>query len=135
MLRRASRGVIVAVIGFGALSVGTALAAQSTTIVSANAPTGTHYKSGAAGCSVDSGTVSCVGYTLAGVGNSNATAKLSATYSATVVCINGGNNPSDSQHQGSFTDSSSTKQLEPKNGNLTVPPLSASPPTVQAFLS
>src|SRR5262252_6119687 len=77
-----------------------AVAGATTTTNPANAPNGTHFKSGTASCS-DS--VTCSGFTLAGVGNTNVEANLSAKYSATVVCINGGGNPSDSQHQGSFT--------------------------------
>jgi len=60
---------------------------------------------------------------------------LSATYSATVVCINNGGNPSDSQHQGTFTASKTTGKLHPKNGNVTVTPLSVSAPTEQEFLA
>ncbi len=79
--------------------------------------------------------VSCNSFQLAGVGNTNAQANLSVTYSATVVCINGGGNPSDSQHQGTFTSTTSTGQLSPKNGKLTVPSLSATAPTEQQFLA
>jgi hypothetical protein len=112
-----------------------AVASGATTINPANAPTGTHYKSGTASCSTTGTTVTCSGYTLAGVGNTDATALLSASYTATVVCINGGGNPSDSQHQGSFTQTVGPTRLEPKNGNLTVPQLSASAPTAQQFLA
>jgi hypothetical protein len=112
-----------------------AVGAAATTVNPANAPTGTHYKSGTASCSVSGGTVTCSGYTLAGVGNANATATLTASYTATVVCVNGGGNPSDSQHQGSFTQTVGPTRLEPKNGNLTVPQLSASAPTAQQFLA
>jgi len=101
----------------------------------ANAPTGTHFKSGSASCSVTGTTVNCSGYTLAGVGNTNATAELTATYTATVVCINGGGNPSDSQHQGSFSQSTGPIQFQSKNGNLTVSPTSVSAPTEQQFLA
>src|SRR5438105_7685770 len=109
----------------------------ATTTNPANAPQGTHYKPGTASCSVSSstGSVTCSSYTLAGVGNTDVTANLSATYSATVVCINGGGNPSDSQHQGSFTQSATSGTLQPKNGNVTVPSLSASAPTAQQFLA
>jgi hypothetical protein len=124
--------LVMLVTGVAALA---ALATISTNINPANAPTGTHFKSGTATCSVSGTTVSCSGYTLAGVGNANATATLNATYTATVVCINGGSNPSDSQHQGSFTETPTTGSLQPKNGNLTVPPLSASAPTEQQFLA
>jgi len=120
-----------------ALAAAAALAMSSpawaaTTINPANAPNGTHFKSGTASCS---GSVSCSGFTLAGVGNTNVTANLSATYSATVVCINGGGNPSDSQHQGTFTQSATSGTLQPKNGNVTVPSLSTTAPTEQQFLA
>jgi hypothetical protein len=101
----------------------------------ANAPNGTHFKSGTAGCSTSGTTVTCRGYTLAGVGNINAHATLDATYSATVVCVNPGGNTSDSQHQGSFTSSTSSGTLQSKNGNLTVPSLSSTAPTEQQFLA
>jgi hypothetical protein len=120
-----------------AVAVVAALAMSSpawaaTTINPANAPNGTHFKSGTASCS---GSVTCSGFTLAGVGNTNVTANLSATYSATVVCINGGGNPSDSQHQGGFTQSATSGTLQPKNGNVTVPSLSTTAPTEQQFLA
>src|SRR5262249_52627443 len=103
----------------------------------ANAPQGTHFKSGTASCSVNpsTGSVACTGFTLAGVGNTNVTANLSARYSATVVCINGGGNPSDSQHQGTFTQSATSGTLQPKNGNVTVPSLSVTAPTPAQFLA
>jgi hypothetical protein len=120
-----------AVIAFSA----TAWAASTTTINPANAPMGTHVQTGSPSCAVSSLNVDCSSFELAGVGNTNAQADLSATYSATVVCINGGGNPSDSQHQGTFTASASTGQLSPKNGRLTVPSLSATAPTEQQFLA
>ena len=111
-------------------------ASADTTVNPANAPSGTHLQRGTPGCAVDSSlNVSCNSFELAGVGNTNARADLSATYSATVVCINNGDNPSDSQHQGSFTASSSTGQLSPKNGRLTVPSLSVTAPTEDQFLA
>ena len=121
-----------AVIAFSAA----ASASQTTTTNPANAPQGTHLQTGSPGCTVDSSlNVSCNSFELAGVGNTNARADLSATYSATVVCINGGGNPSDGQHQGTFTASASTGQLSPKNGRLTVPSLAATAPTEQQFLA
>ncbi len=135
-MTRLLRVVLLAVIGAALALAAPAGAASTTTTNPANAPNGTHFKSGSASCSVTSaGTVTCSGYTLAGVGNTNVTANLSATYSATVVCINGGGNPSDSQHQGSFTQSSTSGTLQPKNGNVTVPSLSASAPSQQQFLA
>src|ERR1051326_1673723 len=74
-------------------------ASQTTTVDPANAPNGTHLQSGDFTCTVNGLDVSCSSYELAGVGNADATANLDVTYSATVVCINGGGKPSDSQHQ------------------------------------
>jgi hypothetical protein len=113
----------------------TAAAATTTTFNRANAPTGTHVQTGSPSCTTAGLNVSCSSYELAGVGNTNATGNLSATYSATVVCINNGGNPSDGQHQGTFTATSSTGSLSPKNGRLTVPSLSATAPTEQQFLA
>jgi hypothetical protein len=118
-----------------ALFAAAAWAAQTTTFNPANAPTGTHVQTGSPSCTVSGLNVSCSSYELAGVGNTNATGNLSVTYSATVVCINAGGNPSDGQHQGTFTASSSTGSLSPKNGRLTVPSLSATAPTEQQFLA
>jgi hypothetical protein len=104
----------------------------------AAAPTGTHLVTGTPtpACAVSNSlNVSCNSYELAGVGGTDATANLSATYSATVVCINPGGNPSDSQHQGTFAASARTGQLSPKNGRLTVPPLSVTAPSEQQFLA
>ena len=110
-------------------------AATTTTFDPANAPSGTHVQRGTPSCAVSGLDVSCSSFELAGVGNTNATADLSATYSATVVCINGGGNPSDSQHQGTFTAANSTGQLSPKNCRLTVPSLSVTAPTEDEFLA
>jgi hypothetical protein len=126
---------LAALIGAVAAISTVALATQSTTINPANAPTGTHFKSGAATCTVGSTSVTCSGYTLAGVGNINATATLSVVYSATVVCVNNGNNTSDGQHQGTFSSTTGPVSLQSKNGNLTVPQLTNSAPTAAQFLA
>jgi hypothetical protein len=112
-----------------------ASAAITTTFNPANAPSGTHVQRGTPNCTVSGLDVSCSSFELAGVGNTNAQADLSATYSATVVCINAGGNPSDGQHQGTFSASASTGQLSPKNGRLTVPSLAATAPTEDQFLA
>lgn len=128
--------VVAAAVAFPAA----AGASQTQSTNPANAPQGTHYKSGGpASCTVSGTTVTCGGtpssgsFTLAGVGNTNVTANLSATYSATVVCRNNGGNLSDSQHQGTFTNTATSGTLQPKNGNVTVPSLSAHAPTPQQF--
>jgi hypothetical protein len=125
--------VVATAVAFTAAVAGAAI---TTAFDPAAAPTGTHVQRGTPSCSVSvSGTVTCSSYELAGVGNTNAVGNLSATYSATVVCINGGGNPSDSQHQGTFTTTKSTPSLSPKNGRLTVPPLSVTAPTRDQFLA
>jgi hypothetical protein len=101
-----------------------------------SAPSGTHLKSGTPGCTSNSSGVSCSGFTLAGVGNTNAVETLAATYTATVVCVNPGGNTSDSQHQGSFTSSTPPVQLTPdRNGNLIVTGVSVSAPTADQFVA
>jgi hypothetical protein len=125
---------LAALVGAVAAISTVAFASQSTTINPANAPSGTHFKSGTATCTVTS-SVTCSGYTLAGVGNINATATLSVVYTATVVCVNNGGNTSDGQHQGSFSSTTGPVSLQSKNGNLTVPSLTNSPPTAAQFLA
>ena len=134
-MRRPLRLLALPVVVVAALAIASP-AWAATTINPANAPNGTHFKSGSASCSVSSsGTVTCTGFTLAGVGNTNVTANLSATYSGTVVCRNGGGQLSDSQHQGTFTQASTSGTLQPKNGNVTVPSLSATAPTPEQFIA
>lgn len=111
-----------------AVSASVALAAISTTINPANAPSGTHLQAGAIGCAVGSDglTVSCSGFQLAGVGNTNANLALTASYSAIVDCRNPGGNIVES-HQTTFSATSSTTVTSSKNGRLTVPARSVSP--------
>jgi len=114
-----------------ALSVSVALAA--TTINPAAAPTGTHLQSGAIGCSISGGVVTCTPFELAGVGNADATATLNANYSATVQCRNHGGQIVEvkSQTQSAPT---TTGRLRPKNGRLDVPQLQSGPvPSDAAF--
>jgi hypothetical protein len=118
--------MIAAVLGIVAAISTVALAVISTSINPANAPTGTHFKSGSAICTVSGTTVNCTGYTLAGVGNANATSSLVAHYSGTVDCTNNGGNLVES-HTTTVTASRTSGDLSPKNGNLTVPALSATP--------
>ncbi|SPA42367.1 conserved exported protein of unknown function [Cupriavidus taiwanensis] len=99
--------------------------------VAANGPSGAHYANGSAEpvCSVDSSLdVSCTGTTIGGVGNTNATAILSATYSGTVQCQNRGGQIVEVKTQ--TTEATSSGTLRPsRNGQLVVPPLSTSAPT------
>ncbi|MDH6153683.1 MULTISPECIES: hypothetical protein [Paraburkholderia] len=106
----------------------------------ANGPSGAHFASGSAEpvCTVGTGDqaqdVSCSGTTIGGVGHTNATAMLSATYSGTVQCRNHGGQIVDVKTQAT-TASSSGQLTASKNGQLVVPPLSAAAPSAQQLLA
>jgi hypothetical protein len=101
-----------------------------------NAPSGAHFKGSARpSCEIKGSTVTCGGYQIAGVGNTNAIATLQVRYTATVDCRNHGGKvvPVKSSVQGAQT---STPSLAPRNGVLVVPQLSDStPPGAGQFLS
>jgi len=80
-------------------------------------------------CAVTDQTVNCVSTQIAGVGNNNAVATLTATYSGVVDCNNPGENPNNpiESHETTFDVVSSSDIIEPKNGRLVIPALSASP--------
>jgi hypothetical protein len=111
--------------------------AITTTFNDAAAPTGTHVQTGTPSCSVsgDGLTVTCSAYELAGVGNNDASASLSANYTATVDCRNHGGQVVEVKAQ-SETGPFSTGRLRAKNGRLDVPTLSSSGvPTDRDFTS
>jgi hypothetical protein len=125
---------VLSILVAAGLTATAALAA--TTINPANAPGGTHFagKTSAPVCTVTSSlAVTCTGYELAGVGNANATASLSVTFSGTVDCSNSGTNPNNAieSHETTFTTVASTGSLSPKNGRLAVPSLSSAAPPSQ----
>jgi hypothetical protein len=70
--------------------------------------------------------IDCSAYVLGGVGNTNATVSLTASYSATIDCTNKGGNLVES-HTAAFSDSSSATVASTRNGQLSVPTQSASP--------
>jgi hypothetical protein len=125
---------IIAVLSLMALALAAVPALAATTITPSAAPTGTHLatRSPTPTCSVINGTVRCNSYTLAGVGNADATATLDARYSATVDCRNHGGKIVES-HSQTTTVSSSTGELQPKNGKLIVPALTSTRPTNAQF--
>ena len=111
-------------------------AAWAQTINDANAPSGAHFSTDQPACTVNQATldVSCTGATIGGIGHTNATAILSATYSGTVQCTNHGGQVVDVKTQS--TDATSSGKLTPsRNGQLVVPPLSATAPTAQQLLA
>jgi hypothetical protein len=108
----------------------TALRSPSLPSMAINGPNGAHLVTGTPtpSCAVNSDlSVTCNSYEIAGVGNTNAEALLSVTYSATIDCYNPGVNPNNpvESHTSTFTTSASSGQIEPKNGRLAVPSLSA----------
>ncbi len=96
---------------------------------SANAPGSSHLTSGTPECTVNEDlSISCAGYVLGGVGHTNATALLTATYTATINCTNHGSNTVESQTVENFSPPPTTMTVSStKNGQLTVPPESISP--------
>jgi hypothetical protein len=93
----------------------------------ANAPGSSHLASGTIQCEVTASlNVNCAAYVLGGVGNTNATVSLVASYSATIDCTNKGGNLVES-HTAEFSDSSTATVASTRNGQLSVPAQSASP--------
>lgn len=92
----------------------------------ANAPGSSNVKSGTPQCIVQNNLdVNCSSYVLGGVGNTNATVVLSASYSATIDCTNHGGNLVES-HTSAFEESSSAQVASTRNGQLRVPTRSSS---------
>jgi hypothetical protein len=94
---------------------------------SANAPGSSNLKSGTPQCVVEAGTldVDCSAYVLSGVGNTNATTDLSATYSAIIDCRNHGGNVVES-HETTFSSTGGQTLFPGRNGQLRVLAVSAS---------
>jgi hypothetical protein len=101
-------------------------------VQTANAPSGGHLQTGVIQCVVNASLgVTCSGYELGGVGNTNVDVHLDAVYSATVLC----NNPAGSKnrnndiepHQTTFASSQDFNVPSTKNGRLRVPQTSVSP--------
>jgi hypothetical protein len=128
-MRHMKRNIVLAlVIGTVAALASVASTAITTTINDANAPGGTHLQRGAIGCTVgsDNLTVTCTGFQLNGVGNTNADLVLSASYSAIIDCRNHGGNIVES-HETTFSDTSSATLTPSRNGRLDVPGQSVGP--------
>jgi hypothetical protein len=113
-----------------ALAAAPALATGTPTFNAAAAPEGTHVQTGTPSCSFVTGTqnVTCSSFELAGVGNTDATATLSTTYSAVINCTNRGGNLVEVHNQ-TVTTSTTTGEISPVNGRLTIPSLTSTAPT------
>jgi hypothetical protein len=96
----------------------------------ANAPGSSHLASGSPSCVVDTDlSIDCSKYVLGGVGHTDATVSLLASYSATIDCNNPGNNRNNpiESHTTTFSASSSATVASTKNGQLNVPTQSVTP--------
>jgi hypothetical protein len=105
----------------------------------ANAPNGTHFAGGTSAptCSVTATTVTCPAssFQLAGVGNTNATETLTATWSATIDCRNHGGQVVESHSQSASVASPPRTLTSDKNGRLTVTPVTVAAPSNADFLA
>jgi len=96
----------------------------------ANAPGSSHLASGSPSCVVDTDlSIDWSKYVLGGVGHTDATVSLLASYSATIDCNNPGNNRNNpiESHTTTFSASSSATVSSTKNGQLNVPTQSVTP--------
>ena len=118
------------------LAVAAALALPAAAWAQTNGPSGAHFANGSAppNCTVDgTQSVSCTGTVIGGVGNTNAVAMLSATYSGTVQCKNHGGQIVEVKTQ--TTEGTSSGTLRPsRNGQLVVPPLSTTAPSADDLM-
>src|SRR5215218_2883907 len=112
-----------------------ALATGEPVFNAAAAPQGTHVQTGTPSCTFVTGTqdVTCSSFELAGVGNVDATATLVTVYGATINCTNRGGNLVESHNQ-TVTTSTTTGEISPVNGRLTVPSLTSTAPTDEEIL-
>jgi hypothetical protein len=137
------RITMIAALAVSALLVmASAAFAETLTENFANAPGGTHYvqHTPTPTCTVIGTTVTCPteAFELAGVGNTNATADLTVIYSATILC----NNPAEANrnnpievHTQFVSETTSSGLLSPKNGRLTIEPLTVTAPTEEEVLA
>src|SRR5215211_3435153 len=129
---------VLMALGLG-IFLSSAASAETLTVDFSNGPNGAHFVTGTPepSCTVSGLTVTCptAAFELAGVGNNNATADLRVTYSAIIDCNNPGVNPNNpvESHTQSASTSTSSGLLSPKNGRLTISPLTATAPSESDF--
>jgi hypothetical protein len=93
----------------------------------ANAPGSSHLTSGSPSCTVNADrSIDCSAYVLGGVGHTNATVDLAASYSAIIDCTNHGGNLVESHTSNVSADSTATV-ASTRNGQLRVSAQSVSP--------
>ncbi|MPW22945.1 hypothetical protein GCT13_40720 [Paraburkholderia sp. CNPSo 3157] len=110
-------------------------AAWAQTINAANAPSGAHFATAEPTCTTDQNlNVSCTAATIGGVGNTNITVTLTASYSGTVTCTNGGGKLVDVKTK-AVTSGSAQGMPSAKNGQIAVPALSVTAPSTASLLA
>src|SRR6266550_6852153 len=113
-------------VAFAAVAPGTYTPTASS-FNGANAPGSSHLTSGSPSCTVNADrSIDCSAYVLGGVGHTNATVDLAASYSATIDCTNHGGNLVES-HTSNFSADSTATVASTRNGQLSVPAQSVSP--------
>jgi hypothetical protein len=121
-----------------ALAAVPALAAGDPVFNAAAAPQGTSLQqnSPAPSCTLVTGTqnVTCNSFELTGVGNTDATVSLTATYTATIDCRNNGGKIV-AVKTGTFTAAPVSADAEAKNGRLTAPSLTVTAPSAADFIA
>jgi hypothetical protein len=130
--KRAAQTVLTAIVALFALLVFSSPATAA--VFPENAPSGTHLQTGTIDCTESATGVSCTTYELAGVGHTNATVSLAATYSATIQCTNNGGQLVEA-HDDAVTTVTSAALTSSKNGRLAVPALSSTAPTEAEVLA
>ncbi|CAI6094814.1 unnamed protein product [Clonostachys chloroleuca] len=99
-----------------------------------NGPNGAH-TSGTPGCTCNpNGSITCAGFQVCGVGNTNANIDARSVYTATVQCRNKGGQIVEVKTQG-VTVPKTVSNLRTKNGCLTVPSITTDAPTEQQLLA
>src|SRR6266576_5004167 len=99
---------LTASVAFAAVAPGT-YTPTAGSFNSANAPGSSHLTSGSPSCTVNANrSIDCSSYVLGGVGHTNATVDLAASYSATIDCTNHGGNLVESHTSNFSADSTAT---------------------------
>jgi hypothetical protein len=130
---------VAAVIAFPAVASATVMPGTYIATVSfANAPQGTHFANGSTAptCIVGTdlsiacgdGTAANQPYTLQGVGHTNATLNLVATYTSQIQCTNHGKQVVEAQQKTAGLPGGPQTLHSDKNGNMTVPAASLPAP-------
>lgn len=135
-MRHLLRTLCVLAVALGVIGLAGAPASAATDF--GNAPNGAHYAKGSGEpvCNLSGLTVTCTGTEIAGVGNTDATVRLSVTSTFTGVCHNPGTNDKVvDPFTRSDTTTTSARVFPSRNGVLRVPEQSATGTSSSQFLA